>query len=79
MENTIQTINLLEPLYEDKLENELILYIVDFIPKGFILNIDQTTTLKLNNLAQHFTKDIKQLPTFTRMVLPNLPETNTTL
>ena len=59
MEDTIQTINLLESFYENKLENKSILYTVDFTFKRFTLNIDQITIFKLNDLAEHFIKDIK--------------------
>ena len=79
LKDTIQTINLLEPLYEDKLEDKLILYIVDFTPKGSTLNFDQMTTPESNDSAEYFIKDIKQLLTSSRMVSPNLLELSTTL
>jgi len=78
LEDTIQTINLLEPLHKDELENELILYTVDLTPKGSTLNSDQTTTPKSNDLAEHFIKNIKQLPTPSRTVSLNLLESSTT-
>jgi len=68
LEDTIQTISLLEPL-KDELEDESILY-------RPTLNADQTTTL--NDLVELPTKDIKQLPTPSRTVSPDLPETNAT-
>ena len=52
-------INLLEPLYEDKLEDKSILYIVDFTPKRSILNINLIIIPKFNNSAELFIKDIK--------------------
>ena len=62
MEDIIQAISLLELLNEDKSNDDLILY--------------QITVLELNNSAKLFKKDIKQLPTFSRMVLL---KTNTNL
>ena len=69
MEDTIQIISLPEPL-KDKLEDESILY----RPTS---NADQTTIL--NDLVELPTKDIKQLPTLSRTVSPDLPETNAIL
>ena len=59
LEDTIQTINLLEPLYKDESEDESILYIVDLTPKGSILNSNQIIIFKLNDLVEHPIKDIK--------------------
>jgi len=59
LKDTIQMINLLEPLYEDKLEDKSILYIVDFTPKRSILNINLIIIPKFNNSAELFIKDIK--------------------
>jgi len=78
LEDTIQTINLPEPLYEDELKKNSILYTVNLTPKGSILNSDQITTPKSNDLAEHPTKDIKQLPTPSRTVSPNVLELSTT-
>jgi len=72
LEDTIQTINLLEPLHEDESEDKLILYIVNLTPKGSTSNSNQTTISKLNDSAEYPTKDIKQLPTPSRMVLLEL-------
>ena len=55
MKDTIQVISLLKLLNKDEFNNNLILY--------------QITVLELNNSAELFKKDIKQLPTFSRMVL----------
>jgi len=79
LENTIQTINLLEPLHKDESENKSILYTVNLTPKESTLNSDQITTPKLNDSAEHPIKDIKQLPTPSRTVSPDLPELNTSL
>ena len=65
-------ISLLEPLYEDKSEDESVLY----RPTS---NIEQTTTPKSNDAAEPRTKDTKQLPTPSRTVSPDLPESNTSL
>ena len=72
-------ISLLEPLYKDKSKDESILYTVDLTPKSSTLNIEQTTTPKLNNLVELPIKDIKQLLTPSRTVSLDLLETNTTL
>ena len=72
MEDTIQIINLPEPLYEDESEDKSILYTVNLTPKGSILNSNQTTTPKLNDSAEYPIKDIKQLPTPSRTVLLEL-------
>jgi hypothetical protein len=79
LEDTLQTISLPEPLYEDESEDELILYTVDLTPKSSTSNIEQTTTPKSNDLAELPTKDIEQLPTPSRTVSPDLLETNTIL
>ena len=68
MEDTLQTISLPEPLLEDESEDESILY----RPTS---NADQTTTS--NDSAELPIKDIKQLPTPSRTVFPDLLETNT--
>ena len=70
MEDTIQTISLPEPLYKDESKDKLILY----RPTS---NADQTTILSRS--AELPIKDIGQLPTPSRMVSPDLPETNATL
>jgi len=67
LENTIQVISLLEPIYEDKLEDKSILY------------INQMTIPKLNELVKRPIKDIEQLPTPSRTVSLDLLELNTTL
>jgi hypothetical protein len=77
LEDTIQTISLPEPLYEDESEDESILYTVDLTPKSSTSNIEQTTTPKSNDLAERPTKDIEQLPTPSRTVSPDLLEINT--
>ena len=69
MEDTIQIISLLEPL-KDKSKDKSILY-------RPILNADQTTIL--NDSVELPIKDIKQLPTPSRTVSPDLPEINTIL
>jgi hypothetical protein len=71
-------ISLPEPLYKDESEDESILYTVNLTPKSSTLNIEQTTTPKSNDLVERPTKDIKQLPTPSRTVSPDLLETNTT-
>jgi hypothetical protein len=71
LEDTIQTISLPEPLLEDESEDESIIY-------RSTSNIDQTTTPESNDSAEPPTKDIEQLPTPSRTVSPDLPETNTT-
>jgi hypothetical protein len=65
-------ISLLEPLYKDKSKDKSILY----RPTS---NIDQITTPKSNNLVELPTKDIEQLPTPSRIVSPELLETNAIL
>jgi len=77
LEDTIQTINLLEPLYKDKLEDKLILYMVNLTSKGSTLNSDQIITFKSNDLAEYLMKDIEQLPTPSRMVSLNILESST--
>jgi len=72
LEDTIQTINLPEPLHEDELEDESILYTDDFTPKGSTSNFDQTITPESNDSAEHPTKDIEQLLTPSRTVLLEL-------
>ncbi len=67
MEDTIQVISLLEPLYKDELEDESVLY------------INQVTTPKSNELVKLPTKDIEQLPTPSRTVSLDLLESNTAL
>ena len=69
LEDTIQTISLPEPLHKNKSKDESVLY----RPTS---NTDQTTVL--SNSVDLPTKDIKQLPTPSRTVSPDLPETNTT-
>jgi hypothetical protein len=51
---------------------------VDLTPKSSTSNIEQTTTPKSNDSAERPIKDIEQLPTPSRTVSPDLPETNTT-
>ena len=77
MEDTLQTISLLEPLYEDKSKDESILYTVNLTPKSSTSNADQTTIL--NDLAEPPIKDTEQLPTLSRTVSLDLLETNTIL
>src|SRR6266702_2910298 len=62
--DTIQVISLPEPLHEDELEDESVLY------------INQTTAPDSNDLAKLLTKDIKQLPTPSRTVSPDLLESS---
>ena len=78
LEDTLQTISLLEPLYKDESEDESILYTVDLTPKSSTSNIEQTTTPKSNDSAEPPTKDTEQLPTPSRTVSLDLLETNTT-
>ena len=56
MEDTIQAISLLEPLHENKSNNDSISY--------------QITVLELNGSAKLPKKDIEQLPTLSRTISP---------
>jgi hypothetical protein len=58
LEDTIQAISLLKLLHKNESEDELILY--------------QAATLELNDSVELSIKDIKQLPTLSRMVLLKL-------
>ena len=69
MEDTLQTISLPEPLLKDKFKDKSILY----RPTP---NVDQTTIPKSNDAAEPRTKDTEQLPTPSRTVSPDLPESN---
>jgi hypothetical protein len=77
LEDTLQTISLPEPLYEDKSKDESILYTANLTPQSSTSNADQTTTPKSNNSAEPPTKDTKQLPTPSRTISLDLLETNT--
>ena len=82
LEDTLQTICLPEPHHEDESEDESILYKVNLnhqrptsnTDQATTSNVDQTTTPESNDP----TKDIEQLPTPSRTVSPDLPETNAT-
>ena len=71
MEDTIQAIS----LPEDESKDKSTLYIVDLTHQRSISNADQTTTPNLTELP---IKDTEQLPTPSRTVSPDLPESNAT-
>jgi hypothetical protein len=70
LEDTIQTISLPKPLHEDKSKDKSILYRPT--------SNNQRTTPKSNDSVEPSTKDIKQLPTPSRTVSPDLLEISTT-
>jgi hypothetical protein len=74
LEDTIQEIG----LPEDKSEDKSTLYTVNLTHQRSTSNADQTTTPESNDSAEHPIKDIEQLPTPSRTVSPDLPESSTT-